>query len=177
MPQSTLETISLNTDSNTLISTTWVNRFEVAGLTLPSQQLISIQFVFQASSASGSFVITNAYVGHGTGTNNYAFAATPTQLLFSGSAGVTISQGTSVTTDMCFFQYDKTDALLVAYYAVSASFCRCVVSGTNISYYYKAGSDAATVAKTGYASAVGDLGINQIIGYTPNGIARLLMAA
>lgn len=106
---------------------------------------------------SGNTPITAMYVGQAdaaySGTAP-AFAATPTQLLFTGSASVTLTGGTGDTvSDAASFVMPSSQGLAVAWqHSAAASSLRIATANNpaNWKMSYKAGADAATVAKSGY---------------------------
>jgi len=160
-------TNTLTTDSDGNNGYTNVQRFEVAALTLPTGTITKLRFTVVAGAAQ-QLTITNMYVGHAAASGDaYDFSATPTQVTFSGSGSVTIPAGETVTSDWITFSYNKTSALLVAYYTAGgtgADTIRYKASVSNVNNYYKAAAnEAATVDKTGYTTQSGYLvAINQV---------------
>lgn len=148
----------LNADAGGQNGFTQVQRFEVAGLTLPPNGITMVRFTFQAGAAEG-LIITNAYVGHAAAAGDaYDFDTTPTQITFGGLAFATIAAGGVVVSDWIYFAYNKTSALLVAYYiggGTSDDTIRYKTGLANVNHYSKAANDAATVNKTGYATNAG----------------------
>ncbi len=167
----TLYSQALDTDQNGWDGFTLVQRFEAAALTMPSGNILTMTVRFEAAAAEG-LTITNAYIGHAAASGDaYDFSATPVQLLFSGSGSVAISAGATATSDSASFVYDKTSALLIAYYVgggASVDSLRKKTGLSNINRYAKAANDAATVNKTGYGTEVGELdAINRIQAEVP----------
>ena len=116
-------------------------------------------FRVSISAASGaSFTFANMYVEHQGAGDAYDFAASPTQVTFDGgSAGATVGAGTTKVSDLIEFTIDSGKALVVAFYCGSVKddmACRNVEA--NWSSYWKLGSDAITVDKTGYTGSARD---------------------
>lgn len=157
------QALDSNSDGNN--GYTQVQSFAVAGLTLPGGAIVRVRVTFEASSAEG-FTITNAYIGHAAGAGDaYDFSATPVQLLFSGGASAVISAGATAVSDWATFAYNKTSALLIAFYAgggAGSDAQRYKASVANTTNYYKVANDAATVDKTGYATSASLAAINKI---------------
>lgn len=163
----TIYSQTLNDNDPSLNGITFVQRFEVAALTLPVGNISSITVRFEASTTEG-LIVTNAYIGHAAASGDaYDFLATPVQLLFSGAANVSIGIGATATSDSAVFAYNKTSPLLIAWYVGGGTGAdsgrRRLGLGSNIIRYSKTANDAATVDKTGYFEASGTLlAINQI---------------
>ena len=98
-------------------------------------------------------VIGKAYIQQKAASGDaYDFASTPVQLLFSGSAGVSIAAATELVTDPLSFSVDDSKDHVVSMYITSGDTARkSTLSGW--SSYYKTGDDAATVNATGYSSS------------------------
>lgn len=126
-----------------------------------------VRVTFKAGSAEGGN-ITNAYIGHAAGAGDaYDFEAAPTQLLFSGAAGVNIGVGATVVSDPVTFTIQAAKNLIVAFRSNgdtgADSFARNL-SVTGADQYHKNANDAATVDKTGYTlnSAGATVGVLRI---------------
>lgn len=146
---------ALDSDAGAQNGYTIVMNFAVAALTLPSKGIARIRATFEGGSVEG-LTITNAYVGHAAAAGDaYDFSATPVQLLFAGSASKVIGAGQTAISDWADFPYDKTSALLIAFYqggGVGSDTARYKAAVANVTQYYKLANDAATVNKTGYSS-------------------------
>lgn len=165
MTISTAFSVTLDTDGDGLNGFTIVVGFAVAALTIPSGNISRVRFTLRAGNTQG-LTITNAYVGHAAGAGDaYDFAATPVQLLWGGSGTKAIAANTEEVTDWATFAYNKTSALLVAYYlggGTTVDMARYKNSVSNVTDYNKTANDAATVNKTGYASTALCRAINKI---------------
>lgn len=119
-----------------------------------------------ATLGAGGFVIDSAYIGRGaTAGNDYAFNTTPTQLLFSGSASVTIAQGSSIVSDSAAFAPQTGENMVITFHFSATSAIRTGNSGgSNHESYYKFGSDASTQAATGYTSFNTDSLVSKVEG-------------
>lgn len=139
---------------------TLVTRFEVSALILPGFNISRMRVTFEAGAAE-ALTITNAYIGHAAISGDvYDFLSTPAQLLFSGNASILIPMGTSYTSDLTIFNYNKVNALVIALYVNggAASDTPRVTTGlTNVNAYSKAATnEAGTVDKSaGYAASGG----------------------
>lgn len=157
--------VALDTDANGQDGYTHVQSFAVAGLTLPGWSIAKVRITFEAGAAEG-LTITNAYIGHAAGAGDaYDFAAAPVQLLFAGGASKAIALGATALTDWASFVYNKTSALLVAFYTAGgagADTKRLKNAVPNTTYYYKLANDAATINKTGYNTNASLNAINKI---------------
>jgi len=158
----TLYSQTLNANNASLNGITFVQRFNVAALTLPSGTIATMTVRFEAASVTEGLIVTNAYIGHAAAAGDaYDFAATPVQLLFSGAANVSIGVGATATSDAAAFAYDKTNPLLIAWYVgggTSQDSARERTGlGSDIIRYNKTANDAATVNKTGYSTVSGSL--------------------
>jgi hypothetical protein len=143
---------------------TLIERLEQALFTPPSGGITQVRITFQASSTEGC-TIANAYVQHAAASGDlWDFLTTPVQLFWAGSGSKAIATGTEATTDWASFAYNKTSALLIAWYENTTSDShRKKESVTNVNMYYKSGSDAATVNKTGYSTVANRLtSINKV---------------
>lgn len=165
MPVSTAFSVTLDTDGDGLNGFTIVVGFAVAALTLPAGNITRVRFTFRAGNAQ-ALTVTNAYVGHAAGSGDaYDFSTTPVQILWGGSGTKAIAANTEEVSDWVTFAYNKTSALLVAYYlggGTSVDMARYKNSVSNVTDYNKAANDAATVNKTGYTSTALCRAINKI---------------
>jgi len=154
----TLFSVALTLDSDGWSGYTGVERIAASAMTLPSGSITKVRFRLVAAASEG-ITIGNAYVGHRAGSGDeYDFSAAPVQVLFGGSAGVTISAGSTKTSDWATFSYNKTSDLLFAFYCSGSgsSDAPKYASGiTDVADYEKIANDAATVNKTGYSTNTG----------------------
>lgn len=130
--------------------------FAIAGLTVPSGTVTKIRVTY-SSGTGENLTVSNAYAGTQAGSGDpYDFSATPTQILFSGAASKTITAGTDFLSDEMTFSWDKTSPLVLAGYfgggASNDTLNTAAAAISNLTEYSKAGSDAATVNATGYAT-------------------------
>lgn len=152
---------TLVTWTGTLDSTGWQGytvRMLIPAVYTPATAS-SLRLTLSASSAANC-VITDVFIGIGkTSAPTYAFATTPTRVTFSGSNGVTIATGGTVVSDVITLAVVDADTLVV-----SAAFSGAVASavrgrnpaGFTLEAYFKLGSDASTVAATGYTGPGGN---------------------
>lgn len=103
----TVKTISLNSDDNASENYTLRSRFTSLSGTGPFTQ---IRVTFAASTGE-DLGIENAAVGIYAGSNTNT-TATPTQLFFGGSNTITVTAGTTVTSDAAAFSFTHTDGLV-----------------------------------------------------------------
>ena len=117
-----------------------------------------VRITLEASSTAG-FVLVACYIGVGASSGDvYDFDTTPTQILFSGIAGVTLGTGATVVSDAATFTILPSRSLVVSAYFSTATSIRSS-AGTNYSLsrgYSKAGNDVTTVNATGYAAATSE---------------------
>jgi len=163
---STLFSQALDANAGGINTDTQVIRFEPAALTMPTGTITKIKVTFEAGTTE-ALTVTNAYIGHAAASGDaYDFSDTPVQLLASGGASFVISISSTLASDLANFSYDKTSALLVAFYVgsgTSTDTARAKAGLANITRYTKTANDAATVNKTGYSSTAGSLyAINKI---------------
>lgn len=113
--------------------------------------------------SANSAVITAMYIGSPKtfGTPAYDFAASPTQVLFSGNAGVTIAANQTIDSDDVAFTISGGASLMIATnMAANSRFKYAAGLGSNfISYAASGVSEAASTSKAGtYTSAFGASG-------------------
>lgn len=138
---------------------TLVSRIPVAQITQPSYSPTEIRVTIRSGTASG-LTSDGIYVGHRAGAGDlYDFAATPVQLLFSGSGSVSIGSSTDAVSDWASFAYDKTSDILVAL-QFNGTTSIGTETITNAAYYYLAAvAQAATVNKSGYTTGSANLAV------------------
>lgn len=108
----------------------------------PSQMRVTV-----ATSSAHALTFAKWYVGHKAAAGDAMDAASLTQILFSGSAGATLSAGTTLASDWVSFAWDLTSALVLPVYISSANDGAILKSGfANADYYYKLGADEAATA-------------------------------
>lgn len=109
-------------------------------------------------SGTAGCTISNAYIQLRAASGDaYDFSTTPVQILFSGSAGITIPGSSLVVADDIILPIAATTPVLVSF-AFPASPASHVGGnspggGGVIVNYYKSGADAATVNASGYTSS------------------------
>ena len=143
---------------------TLVIAFDTAALSLPDDSITDVRITFRYPSSEGCN-LAKVYVGHGASSGDaYDFAATPAQVLFSGSGSVSIGTSAVVTSDWTSFAYDKTSKFVIAWYISSPVDTMIYRAGvSNVTSYYRGGDEAATVNKSGYATNSGyNMGITKI---------------
>jgi hypothetical protein len=102
---------------------------------------------------ASDWTFAKIYIGHKAAVGDaYDFEAAPTQVLFSGSAGGTVSTG-GLQSDATTFALDETKDLIVAIYHASSTNVPRDSASAGYALYYKAGDDAATVDATGYSTS------------------------
>lgn len=108
---------------------------------------------FKITAPAGSTVIIGAcYIGVQAGSGDpYDFASTPTQLLFSGSAGVTVSAGTTVYSDPVTFTVNGSQNLVCSAYFSGATNLERNDSVTGWSCYYAFNNSPGIVDPSGYS--------------------------
>lgn len=127
-----------------------------AGYSAWSGSQIRVTFT-PTSAASGNTSISAAWVGPAASSGDaYDMDGTQKQLLFSGGASTTLTQGgASVVSDALTYTFDPTKNLVVAI-NIGASGGARALAATNTAneYYHSALSEAATTNKTtGYTLA------------------------
>lgn len=131
-------------------------RIEAAGLSNIGGSQTRVTF---AAGTGGNAVIGAAYIGNAASAGDtYDFEASPTQLLFSGGAGTTVTASTQTTSDGCAFTITAAKPILVAVQFSGATQIGFESIKANWSSFYKAAvSEAATVDVTGYSVEVNAL--------------------
>lgn len=102
---------------------------------------------------NSALVVTGVYFGQQAAAGDaYDFATTPTQITFSGAAGVTIPVGTGVWSDWVSFALDQTEGHILSLGASGGSWSGA--AGTRLLTYYTLGAHASagTVNVTGYTA-------------------------
>ena len=114
-----------------------------------AQNGTSVAISLKAHSSSGA-TIDNAYIGQAaTSGDAYDFASTPTEILWSGTSGVTLGAGANTESDFVTFTLDSTKDHIISFY-LSAGDIQYGGAVAGYSNYYKSGNDASTVNATGY---------------------------
>jgi hypothetical protein len=147
----TMYSLTLDNDGGTGFNGyTFAQVYDLAALTLPSDSITRMRVRIQAVTSEGCD-IDGMYVGHQAGAGDaYDFAATPVQILFSGSGSVSVGAGSTALSDWASFAYDKTSKLVFAWHISSAADAmKRKLSTSNVTSYFRAAtSEAATVNKT-----------------------------
>lgn len=168
MTTGTLFSATLSSNSDGWNGFTGVIRIQASAMSLPSGSIAKLRLRYKAGSSQG-FTVTNTYMEHRAGSGDvYDFAATPTQILFAGSASKTVSAGSTEWSDWIDFAYNKTDDLLISFYAgggTGSDMLSYALSVTGVNKYDKVANDAATVNKTGYGTTAGYCGLIDAIEY------------
>jgi len=99
---------------------------------------------------------SKVYIGHVGVGDAYDFDGTQVQVLFSASAGGTVTAG-GLTSDQITYSLDETKNIVVAIYLSGAATVPKHVSAGGENCYYISGDDAATTDATGYSSAAGQI--------------------
>lgn len=116
-----------------------------------------------------STVLTGVWIGEQAASGDaYDFAATPTPVLFSGAAGVTIAANATVTSDEVTFALDETKTYVVSFQLTSTE-VRGTTGPSGTSYYKSGASDGATVNATGYTAYTVYLILSKIEAYGSDG--------
>ena len=157
----TIYSTTLTTNESSLQGTTNRTVILIASLSAPpSCPPTRVRLTLEANSGT-NFNITNAYFGAlgasacDGGVGLCQFAATPVAILSGGGAAFTITAGVPLVTDFASFAYTGGEIGVVFSYYASASPAndRYKATSATENSYVKAGSDAATVAATGYSAA------------------------
>lgn len=119
-----------------------------------------IRIRFEAP-ASGTFNVDNASVGIRSATSTTT--ATPSELLFSGVSGFSISNGATLVSDWLAFTFTSSDSLLV-HMDFGATATTRYTSTTSETQYFKAanGADYLNASVSGYSSQTQVMGFNRI---------------
>lgn len=168
---------ALDANSAYLANVTFRQRIESAGLI--NTGFAKWRVTFMAGSTEGAN-IGKAYIGQCADSGDYDFAATPTQLLFSGNPNVLIGAGSTTISDEVLFTLASGKNLLISFFVandISHDIVKYKTTLANWQYYFKAGDDAATVDATGYTTATNDaMGVSLIEAFSPDGIQVIIMA-
>lgn len=150
-------------------STPWANythRLRVYAARFPDANTTLIRLTYKAHPSGAGAQTTKVYVGLGaTSGDEYDFDGAPTEVLFGGSSGFSISAGSIITSDATALVMDGTRDVLIS--GQSASTPACAFAGfdnrTNWKCWYKTGADAATENASGYtANLVEAVGVVKI---------------
>lgn len=99
------------------------------------------------------WTFAKVYIGHAAASGDaYDFDGTQVQVLFSASAGGTVSVG-GLTSDEITYSLDETKNLVVAIYLASATTVPKHAIGSGETCYYCSGDDAATTNTGGYSTS------------------------
>ena len=154
MAWATVASAALDTDGATLKDLTIRQRIAAAGLT--NADRLSWRVSFTAGSTEG-LNISKAYIGQVADAGDaYDFAGTPTQLLFSAAANITVGAGATAVSDAVGFTLGAGKNLLISFYIANDAahdIGKYKAVQANWQYYFKAGDSAATVDTTGYTTA------------------------
>lgn len=149
-------TATLDTDADGWDGYTLVTPIPFASLTVPNGLVTRLRVSIRAANAQ-AFGFDNCYIGHRAGAGDvYDFAATPTQVLFSGAGGATVTAGSTLVSDWVNFTWDRASGLTTAIHCnggAGADNIRILSSGSISSYWKAAVSESATVDKTGYTAS------------------------
>lgn len=117
-----------------------------------------VKVTFEAAAAMALAPLA-VYIGEQSGSGQ-AFVSTPVQLLFGGSGTPTISAGASLTSDTAAFTITGSAGLIVAMTISQTTIREKTGATTGYQLWYKAGSDASTVAATGYTDFSGTAAVS-----------------
>lgn len=107
--------------------------------------------------AGGLMNIGAAYFGKQAASGDpWDFAAAPTQVLFGGLSGVSISNNSERVSDEVVMAVTAEPHLLSVYFN-GASDVAVIGSAPGFAYYYRLANDPATVNASGYTSSATDL--------------------
>ena len=125
----------------------------ISVLTVPGFAPTQIRVTVMGGVFSDPWTFDKFYIGHQAGSgDNYDYATTPVQLLWSGNPGGTVLAGGYLTSDWASFSWNRTSGLVYTNYTANLPSAdemgRYALTGA--STYYKSGDDAATVDATGY---------------------------
>lgn len=164
----------LTGDENNVDWSGFTIRQLIASAQISYTGLTYVRVTFESSGAQ-ALTIDKAYIGHAaTSGDPYDFESTPTQLLFSTSAGFAINAGTQKVSDTLTFSVQASKNLIVAFHVsgdATHDDVRAKATQTGWTAYYKTSVDeAATVNVTGYStSAKAALAIMRIEAGTDSG--------
>lgn len=157
--------VTLNTTSSPRVGYTIRQIIDSAQI---SQSGSRITVTFQAAAAD-TFQVDAVYVGHQAAAgDNYDFESAPTQLTFSGgSAGFTITNSATITSDEVNFTLNNAKDLVIAFHVLNDGMaCRATQTGWS-SYYRSAINDASTQNTSGYTLQANDAaGVQQVSAVT-----------
>lgn len=152
-----VEAVALTADESGWQGITLRQLFGPAAISHGGSQ-VRMRFVPPVGATVG--ILDKVYIGHAAAAGNaWDFDGTQVQLLFSGSASVTLTGGgASIVSDAVVYALDKTKTLVAAmhYTAAAASARKKAGGATDFHSYYKVGDSAATTAPATYV----DNGVN-----------------
>jgi len=99
---------------------------------------------------AGDWAFAKCYIGHQGVGDSYDFDGNQVQLLFSGSAGATVSVG-GLVSDEVTFDLDSTKNLVISFYFSGDTGVPERDDTAGYELYYKSGDDAVTTDATGYS--------------------------
>ena len=113
---------------------------------------------------SSSYVVDKMYIGLQADTGDvYDFASTPTQILFSGASGFTVTAGNTLVSDAITFTIPTGKGIVISQYSASnTNTIQLTPSPSGSATPYKLGDDVTTVNATGYTSQAALWGISKI---------------
>lgn len=134
----------------------------IGALSPPSGLVSKVRLTLKAGSVDTP--IAKCYIGPRLGSGDTYDVSSFTQILFGGSASVTIPATTSVVSDEASFVWNKTDGLVCsAYLATVGAYSSTTGLGSNYSDREQAGDEAATTNGTSGAVNTGSFIIFQKI--------------
>lgn len=126
---------------------------------LGSQTRVTIDFGSNPGNIGALYIGRSA----GSGGTNYAFDATPEQVLFGGSPTLSLPTGGTAVSDPISLAIDGTDDIVIAAYFSGSTDLRVRSGEAGWYQVYKGGNDASTVAATGYSGGSTEAALVSII--------------
>lgn len=143
--------LTLNADQTNFSG--YTHRQIIAAGSLNHTGLLYVRVTFAAAAAQ-ALTIGVAYIGQAADSGDaYDFAATPTELLFSGGHGFAIAAGASIVSDQTTFSIPSGKNLIVSFYVsgdATHDDVRGVAAQSGWTNYWKLANDPATVNTSGY---------------------------
>ena len=164
MAWATVASAALDGNSATLKDVTFRQVIDAGGLSNTGRSKTRV--TFQAGTSAEGLSIGVAYIGVAGAGDAYDFAATPTQILFSGVGNAVVPASGTLVSDEIAFTVPTSGNLVISFYVANDAAndtARYKVTVANWLYYFKAGNDAATVNTSGYTTSTNDaLGVSLI---------------
>lgn len=143
-------TATVTTDATGWSGRTVRQLIPVVNITNANSNTQKVRVTLTASTAA-DMTVDAIYIGHGAGSGDvYDFAATPTQLFFTGGLGNKVVTANTTEVVEGTFAYNGTSPLVISFYFSTTSSVRHVATSTGNRAFYKAANEPATVDVTSY---------------------------